>query len=321
MVSKKIKQITFLVFRIVFSISILLFIFTKIDIKHFIEGIKRINPFFIMIAFLFYWITLLFLSARWKLLLSPFLSKRVSTPEIFRVYMLGMLINTLTPATMGVDISRGLILSGHSSGKTKGFATVVVDRIAGMLGIFFLAVTCILLQYRSFSNKNLLIYFSLFFIIILMGMILIFFPFFKKIMEVMRRRIKIFRAGERLYDFYEAIYSYRDKLSLIIYAFLISILLQMTFSFQALFVGKSFGLNTNILTFISFVPVINALNFLPVTISGLGLREAGFFILFKNYISKEDAILISLFYWFVSTAGNLPALYYLFKNPLKRREK
>lgn len=321
MVSKKIKQIAFLGFRIILSVSILLFIFTKIDIKHFIEGIKKINPFFIIIAFFFYWITLFFLSVRWKLLLSPFLSKRLSILEIFRVYMLGMLINTVTPATMGVDISRGLILSGHSSGKTKGFASVLVDRIAGMLGIFFLAVICILLQYRNFSNKNLVIYFSLFFIVILMGMILIFFPFFKKVMELVRRKIKILGAGERLYDFYSAIYSYRDKLLLLVYAFLISILLQMTFSFQAFFVGKSFGVNTGILIFLSFVPVINALNFLPVTISGLGLREAGFFILFKNHISKEDAILISLFYWVVSTAGNLPALYYLFKNPLKRGEK
>ena len=230
--------------------------------------------------------------------------------------MLGMLINTVTPATMGVDISRGIILSDHSSGKTKGFASVLVDRIAGMLGIFFLAVICILIQYSEFTNRVLLIYFSIFFIVILSGLIIFFVPAFNRLMIMLREKIKILNAGDRIYNFYHTIYSYRNKIHLIIYAFLLSILLQMTFSFQAFFVGKSFGVNESILIFLSFVPIINALNFIPITISGLGLREAGFFFLFKNYISKEEAILISLFYWLVSATGNFPALYYLFKNPL-----
>lgn len=321
MVSKRVREIAFFILRILFSLSIILFIFTKIDINYFIRGIKRINPFFILISFFFYWLTLFLQAYRWKILLNPFLSEDISLLTIFKVYMLGMLINTITPATMGVDISRGLILSEYSSGKIKGFASVLMDRLTGFLGIFFPATLCVLIQYNRFVNKKIVIYFPILFLLLLFGITIIFIDPLKKIMEVVKRKIKILNLGKVIHDFYYALYSYKQNTNLIVYAFILSIILQIFFSFQAFFVGESFGINGNPFLFISFVPIINALNFLPVTISGFGLREAGFFIFFKDYIAKEEAILISIFYGLVSIIGNLPGLYYLFKSPLKRRKK
>ena len=311
MVSKKVKDLIYLVLRILFSFLILFFIFKKIEIKYLFEGLKDINYFYFFISFIFYWITLFFLSYRWKILLIPFLKKSISIFEIFKVYMLGMLINTITPATTGVDISRGIILSKYTNGYSKGFASVLVDRITGMIGIFLIAFIFSIFSLKG--KENLFILILIFLILSIFSLFLFYIPFIKRIFE----KIKIFK---KLLNFYYAMNSYKKNFKLILYSTFLAMPVQISFSLIAFFVSKSFGIEGSINLFILYVPIINALNVIPFTISGFGIREAGFLIFFKDYFLKEKIILTSIFYWLVSAIGNLPALYYLFKNPLKEEK-
>lgn len=314
MVSKKVKEILFLIFRILFSFLILFFIFKRINLNYFFEGIREINYFYFFISFIFYWITLFFLSLRWKILLNPFLTKNLSIFEIFKVYMLGMLINIITPATAGVDISRGFILSKYTESKAKGFASVLVDRITGMIGIFIIASFFLIFSFKE--NKKIFFLILIFLILSIISLILFYIPFIKRFLERFERN-KFFK---KISNFYNAMYLYKNEFDLVFYSLLLAIPVQISFSFIAFFVSKSFNLNESIFLFLSFVPIINALNVIPLAISGFGIREAGFIIFFKKYFLYEKIILISIFYWFVCAFGNVPALYYLFKNPLKKEE-
>jgi uncharacterized protein (TIRG00374 family) len=311
MVSKKIRDLISLFLRIFFSFLILFFIFKKIEIRNLFEGLKKMNYFYFFISFIFYWVTLFFLSYRWKILLIPFLKKSVSIFEIFKVYMLGMLINTITPATAGVDISRGIILSKYTNGYSRGFASVVVDRITGMIGIFLIAFIFLIFSIKGKGNLFALILIFLF--LSIFSLFLFYIPFVKTIFE----KIKIFN---KLLNFYNAINSYKRSFKLVLYSTFLAIPVQISFSLIAFFVAKSFGMNGKINLFIVYVPIINALNVIPFTISGFGIREGAFLIFFKDYFLKEKIILVSIFYWFVSAIGNLPALYYLFKNPFKEEK-
>ncbi len=315
MVSKKIREILFLILRISISFFILFFIFKRIDLNYFFEGIRKINYFYFFISFIFYWITLYFLSLRWKILLLPFLKKNLSTFEIFKVYMLGMLINIITPATAGVDISRGFILSRYTESKAKGFASVLVDRITGMIGIFLIASFFLIFFFKE--NKNIFFIIFIFLILSIISLIFFYIPFIKRFFERFKKN-KIF---EKISQFYNAMYSYKDKTYFIFYSLFLAIPVQISFSFTAFFISRAFNLNESISLFLSFVPIINALNVIPIGISGFGIREACFLIFFKKYFPYERIILLSIFYWFVCAFGNIPALYYLFKNPLKEEGK
>ncbi len=314
MVSKKVREILFLIFRIIFSFLILFFIFKRLDLNYFFEGLKEINYFYFFISFIFYWVTLFFLSLRWKILLNPFLTKKISIFEIFKVYMLGMLINIITPATAGVDISRGFILSKYTESKAKGFASVLVDRITGMIGIFIIASFFLIFSFKE--NKKIFFIILIFLILSIVSLIFFYIPFIKRFLErFMKNKIL-----EKISKFYNAMYLYKNETDLVFYSLLLAIPVQIFFSFTAFFISKSLNLNGNIFLFLSFVPIINALNVIPFAISGFGIREAGFLIFFKKYFPYERIILVSIFYWFVCAFGNIPALYYLFKNPLKKEE-
>ena len=54
-----------------------------------------------------------------------------------------------------------------------------------------------------------------------------------------------------------------------------------------------------------FVTAINFIAMIPVTISGIGVREGGFVLLFSAYMTKEAALSLSLTYYITSVAVSI----------------
>ncbi len=306
--------------RILLTFLILGFILYKINIKELLLIYKNINFIYILVAIFFYYFAFLILSLRWKFLLLNY-SKKFSINEIFKVYLLGMVVNTISPATLGVDILRSILISKKiEEGKAFAFASVLVDRLMGLIGIFsFVPVSILILKRLENPLKLMFVFISFTFLIIA----LLYFSwsnFFEKTFRKFISKIKFFGIDEKLLKFYNSYKIYYKYPKILFFSYFLTILLQSSFSIQAFFCAKSLGFDFSPFLFIFLVPLINALNFVPITISGIGIREAGFYVLFSYYLSPEKAVSLSFLYFLTGVFANLPFVYYFFKNPLKNEK-
>jgi glycosyltransferase 2 family protein len=85
-------------------------------------------------------------------------------------------------------------------------------------------------------------------------------------------------------------------------AITLSLILQAALAACQYILARGLGLETPLATFMLLVPIANVAASLPITINGLGVREAAYLVLFAMAgVDKHDAIALSLL-WFASTA-------------------
>lgn len=105
----------------------------------------------------------------------------------------------------------------------------------------------------------------------------------------------------RLGKFLAPLLPYLTRPLVILPAVALSLILQASLATCQYLLALGLGLNMSLAAFMLCVPMVNVLASLPVTLNGLGLREAGYLVLLGVAgASKTDAIGLGLL-WFATT--------------------
>jgi uncharacterized membrane protein YbhN (UPF0104 family) len=136
-----------------------------------------------------------------------------------------------------------------------------------------------------------------------------------------------FRLGRQLqflYKAYQYFHIYAANRDTLVKTFLYSIALQLLGIVSIYILSKSLLLDVPFLSLLVFVPIIIVFSMIPVSISGIGLRESAFvFLLGAIGVPPEKSFTLSLVWFFsVFTAGLWGLGEYLrFKTVLGGKEK
>jgi uncharacterized membrane protein YbhN (UPF0104 family) len=134
----------------------------------------------------------------------------------------------------------------------------------------------------------------------------------------MVNKVKRNKITTPILKFLNSIYEYRNEWPLILKTLPISILIQLLFSLVPIVISFGLKVKLPIWESILLLPIINFVMMIPVTISGLGLREGAFIILYGDLIGKEKALLLSLLYYLTSVIISLIGwVLFLFDKPEK----
>ncbi len=220
--------------------------------------------------------------------------------ELIKFTLIGAFFNLFMPTAVGGDIIKGYLL-GKSSGKMeKGSMTVLVDRFIGILTIFSIGFISVIFAFDSITDKRIVVMILIFFIGLLVGMFIFLnrraMIFFSKLFDI----FKLKKLKELIKGFYESIYLFKDKKLQVFYAFFTSILMQMINIFSIYVLSKALGMTVSYFYFLIFIPLIYVLQMIPISISGIGVRENSFVFFFGLVgVSKEIALTLSLLYFSV----------------------
>ena len=292
------KKVVFEIGKIALTIILLYLLLRKLnfaELKHTFLHVRI--PFFIIGA-LMYLFGIFISSFRWNLFLKH-LGFKYKTSTLFSFYLKSLFLANFLPSG-GLDVARVVFL-GKDKIKEK-ISSTFMDRVFG-----FLAINIYVFLGLLYSLKDTGRYASLI-VILLFLQIAFFFVLFCKKTAFLFKFLTHLPMGDKLYNIYEILHSFRKK-TIIIKAILYSFLIQLSYSMDVYFIVLSVRKNIGLIRSALFVPFINFIIMIPVTISGFGIREGGFVFLFKNYIGKEAAIASSLLYYFsvfiVSIIGGL----------------
>ncbi len=123
------------------------------------------------------------------------------------------------------------------------------------------------------------------------------------------------RIREAITNLHQELHYFGRNKKLILNNLILSFFVQLVPSLTFYFVGLALGIKINIAYFLIFLPIISAITLLPISIGGLGLRDATTIYFFaKAGVSKDLAFAMSLInFSFILAYGAAAGIIYLWR--------
>jgi uncharacterized membrane protein YbhN (UPF0104 family) len=211
--------------------------------------------------------------------------------EHLTYYFIGMFTNLFVPGLVGGDAARALYLGRRHDCTGEAIASVIADRGIGLVALFWFAAAGALVISGVPLPRPLIRTTVAIGLVSFLGYVM------APLLVIPARN---FRG--RLGKVVAPVIPYLRRPVALIPAIILSLVLQASLAACQYILARGIGLETRLATFMFLVPIANVAASLPITINGLGVREAAYLVLFGIAgVGKHDAIALSLL-WFASTA-------------------
>ncbi len=247
---------------------------------------------YLMTAFVLFILITLVLSIRWKIVTQPF-NGSISLWYYFKYFLYSYFFNNFLPTSIGGDIVRALKIKDHLKERSEGFASVIIDRLMGILATLTYATIGLYFTAHYFKSMK-IIYFALSFSLIVGFLLFLLFNyrFYTKIRPRLLK-IHVLRFGERISKLIESIHVYRNNKRRMLYGYTLSLIAQGTMVILNYIIALGLGYQPS-LEYMFFAIPISFLVALFPSINGIGVRDWSYAVLFgKIGIPMAAAISMS----------------------------
>lgn len=289
------KKTLILIFKIIFSVSILAYILTaQTSVKGILAQLQGANFFWLAVAFSLHAFGLFASAYRWQILASA-QGDEIPLSYLAKSYLVGTFFNNFLPTRFGGDIVRIWDGSRYSRSLVKSSAIVLVERFTGIIVLFLFAVIASLFR-LDMARQIPVVWVSLLIGLMGLGLIALFFlPFFGRWLAGLPSRGALDKLKKKIILFRETILHYRTQKAPFLRATLWALMLQLNVILYYFLIGKALHLKIHLIDYFIFIPIVLLIQIIPITINGLGLREESYIEIFKFYgIHPETAFSFSV---------------------------
>jgi len=306
------KKILSVLLRISISIILLIFLFRKVDKESLFEIIRNANKPLLFLAFFIFFLNYVVCLFRWEMILKA-VKIHLPLKRVITSFSSGVFFNIFLPSTIGGDLMRSFDLATHTKRPREVVATVFLDRLSGYIGLVSLCLLSLGFGWRLIQDRSVLLSIGII-TAILVGVLLVLFNnfLFTKINKLLHSP-NAGKIREIIKDLHHEIHIFRHQKKTIVYNLLFSILIQAIAPVGFFVIALSLGIKINPIYFFIFLPIINAIILIPISIGGLGLRDATTVFFFaKAGVESDLAFAMSLIsFSFVVICGALGGIIYV----------
>jgi hypothetical protein len=206
--------------------------------------------------------------------------------------MIGCFFSTFLPGVIGGDAVKAFYLYRETGKANSSFGSIFMDRYVGFVALILICAAAFPFGYQYYHGSR-VEWLLLIIVLFSVGASFLIFGL---------------RLGQRirfLSEFYNYFHMYRNEKNTIVKGLALSAIVQLSGIASVGILSEGLGQHIPFLAFLMFIPLIILFSMIPLSISGLGIRE-GAFVLFFGLIGvkPEVATAISLS-WFITmtTAG------------------
>ena len=295
------REKSFNLLKILLSLTLLVLLLWKVGWRETWETLRQSDFRYLLAAWGLYLFSMVLRAYRWQVLLL-IQEMRAPLTKLVSLYFIGTFFNTVLPTGIGGDVVRMYELSKHSSQATESVSTVLVDRLCGFVVLFVMASLALPFGYRLIPPAVSAIILSIT-VLTLLGIWMALndtvwrwlqgLPLLSWVLE--KRGVQEFRVS---------IQAYRTRA--ISRALLASLAFNVLLMVLNYLVALGLGLRISPWYFLIFVPIISFLLALPVSFSGLGVREGGYVVLFAQAgVPSSLALALSLSVYAINVVTGL----------------
>ena len=308
------KSFTFIL-KLFLSVFLLGFLFFKIDATALQNLISGANGYLLLVAVIVIFAEVGLLIFAWFLILR-LQGHQISYWQTYSIYVIGHFFGTFLPVNLGADIIRAYSLSKYISNATDAVSSMVTLRLSGLFSVFILVLGSPIIFGLKHIDRSLLVVLWAMFV----GMLL-FFIIINRFSGIQKwlgqeEKGKLHRIKSMVGGVYR---SFRQSIShpLIMGSGVgLMFVVQLSRVLQGYVIGMALGAEISFYWFFVFLPIIVLVIQLPISFSGIGVREAAYVYFFTQsgvevHMALAIALLSSAFGLIFNVSGGV---LYILKN-------
>jgi hypothetical protein len=286
------------------------------------EAIARADAWWLLAAMLSAGACEFFGIIRWQLFLKM-LHLTIPLAETTRLFFIGAFFNQFLPGTTGGDVVRVLyLMREHPEHRTAGFLSVAVDRLLAMLVLVAMGLAFAWGRAEWFAQSltvgNTMKIFAIILFVMALGLAASFVLTKRHLVERLPTGMPFREAIVKLSTLWQlCIENRREALLGAFY----TIPMLVTFFAAFYFVARAFTPKVDFLDMMSIMPLVTAISSLPISLNGIGVREALLDELLHELcgVAKGTGMLVSITGMVVYLIWGLPGGWFYLSR--RRREK
>lgn len=292
-----------LLFKAAISSSLLLILIAFIDLSAVVERIVKLDSLFLLLALLIYLVSQFIACFKWFLL-----NKDIPYTTCLRFIFVGNYYSMILPGQVSGEIAKAWRLGRGKRNAELIAASVFIDRLTGLIGLLILATVGV----ANSDQPNLsmiegplmfavaILCLSLF-IVAIPKVKLIGLRTLKIIMSSVRILERQYPKAERLIDF---LHQYARTPGKLLISVCLGIVFQLILVALTLSLARALEIDVAFFDICWILGAVSILIFLPITVSGIGVREAGFVGMMGIVgITSESAFSLSLLLFSLQILG------------------
>ncbi|MDO8517225.1 MAG: lysylphosphatidylglycerol synthase transmembrane domain-containing protein [Nanoarchaeota archaeon] len=296
------------------GIAIFIYLLFKINILNVFSEIEKADLTLLFIAILLTFVYEIFQTLKWFLIARK-QKISVSFLEAFKINFMTNFYGFVTPSKIGTII-RADYLKKYTKNIGKGISNFTIDKLLDLTSLFVLVVFFILVFRNKFNFIPLNYVF--FFGFVLLTLFLVFYnkERSKFLLRIVYRKFVPKRMQEKAKLTFESFYEDLPTKKFLFLVFLVNLIDWIIIYLVNYFVGLSLGINLDLMYFLAILPIATLIAQIPITINGLGTREATMIYLFGLF-GIEAAKVFSMSILVLLISGVLPSIigsFLTFKN-------
>jgi len=309
--------------KIVVTVALYVAVFYKVDVSKMWSHLQSVQAGWVALGILAY-IAGQWLSAwRWWLLLRPV---QLTVPYLRMVgfYFVGMFFNHFLPTIVGGDAVKAILLASETRAPARSTMSVFMERNVGLLALLTIATAAAFFAPTvAVKGVSLLHLTLLLFCGFIVTNVVLADARAYHLIDYLIALTPLARIRSRAASLYDAVVPYRERR----FRGIVAAAIGQSFLFQGVVIlvvflnALALGQDVPVPALAVFVPLISLAGMLPVSVNGLGIREALYVLLFGRIgVPADIAVSLALLYILVTLAASLPGgvVYALQRGPRVR---
>jgi uncharacterized protein (TIRG00374 family) len=262
--------------KIIVSLGLIAYLFTRIDLVQVGDALKSANYLYLLPAALLYLAAMSNAGLKWYILLR---AQGISVPfrAVLSYTYVGFFFNNFLPANVGGDVMRGYGLARYTEQGAEAAVSVVVDRIVGLMAFMSSAVAAALVTefvMHSPNLKGIEVAAIIGLVVIAVGFAVI---LSRRVRALVGRlfSLKLLAPFAPIYGrLSAALNAYRRSYGPLALAFGTSLLTLVLTNFTDYLIVQSLGGGIPLIYIFLFNPIIAFVLLVPISVGGLGVTQA-----------------------------------------------
>lgn len=286
MMTETAKRALSLSLKALVSAALLWIVISKAGLQNILKNMRDMDPRLFLLSSLIYICLAYIVSLRWRLLLDG----KYPARKLFSLHMIGSFFNNILPGPIGGDAVKVYYLYRETGRGGISFGSVFLDRYAGLFARLTIGLIAGFFALAELKTMRMHLAIPLFFAAFLVLSLILF-------------GLRIGRSFSAVSDFYDYARSTLMKRRVVLNVLLLSVVIQMLLIAMIAVIAFGMGQRLSFTALFVFVPIIITVMVIPLSISGLGVRESAFVVLFGLAGVPAGVSASISFLWFLSMAA------------------
>jgi uncharacterized membrane protein YbhN (UPF0104 family) len=299
------RKLFIFILKLAVSSFSLYLIFRKADVRQVMRILGDIGVWYFLIASVLYIISIVVSTLRWKLLLP----EKFVFGRLFSLYMIGAFFSSFLPGVIGGDVVKAYYLNKDAKKISLTLASIFMDRYLGYVALMLIGIFAFPFSLPYFGASAYKWLMPLIFAVFVAASILFF-------------GLKLGKRFKVMSESYAYFSLLKTRQRVIVKAIFLSFIIQAMNFLMVITLALKMGEHISVLLLSVFLPIIITFTSLPISISGIGVREGSFVLLLGLIgIRPEIATSLSLAWFFSVFVGSAPGLaFYLLRDRTPAKE-